>query len=47
MKFFHVGFKGIILCDVDILAVLQNKPERYKGVFVSMGNSRFTGQWGY
>jgi len=47
VKFYHAGFKKVVLVHVDVIAILQDQPERRKGVFVSMGNSRFTARWGY
>jgi hypothetical protein len=47
VHFYHAGLKRVVLVHVDVIAILQDQPERRKGVFVSMGNSRFTARWGY
>ena len=42
LKLYHGGLNSMVYCNVALLAVLKDQPERRKGCMIALGNSRYT-----
>lgn len=47
VTFYHGGIKQNVLVYLELIASLQDQPERRKSNYIMLGGGKFTSRWGY